>query len=246
MKRSGPGSGSGRIFRQVLVEDSPLRGVDPRAKLALATCASLAVMLPTERLAIFWGVYLLFVTWARLLPEVLRQLWRIRWILLILFVVDTWLIGLDLAVTITLRVALLTGVFAVFFSTTTAQELSLALEALRVPYRYAFSLSLAVSSLGLLEEEWHAIQEAQAVRGLHVAPRGWRQLWQQMHSLIALTVPAVVLTTRRAWAVTEAAYARGFDAPHRRPYLVLRWRWPDFWLVAASLVGMAILFLGRF
>ena len=244
--RAGLGGDRKRVFRQVLVDDSPLRRADPRTKLALAVCASLAVMLPVERLAIFWGLYLLLAAWARLLPEVLRQLWRVRWILLILFVVDTWLVGLELAVTITLRVALLTGVFAVFFSTTTAQELGLSLEALRLPYRYAFSLSVAMSSLGLLEEEWQAIREAQAVRGLRFAGGGWRQVWQQVRGLIALTVPAIVLTTRRAWAVTEAAYARGFDAPHRRPYQVLRWQWLDFWLLAISFSGMALLFLGRF
>lgn len=232
-------------FRQVLVQASPLRRVDPRTKLLLSLFASLAVMLPLRNLAIFIGAYLVFVSWARLLPEVLRQVWRIRWILLVLFILDTWLIHLELAVTVTLRLALLTGVFAMFFSTTTSRELGLALEALRLPYRYAFSLSLAMSSLGLLEEEVRAIHEAQTARGVLPSRLGWRKLYEQLRDLIALTVPAVMLATRRAWAVTEAAYARGFDSPHRLPYHVLQFTWMDGWLLAGSLAGMILLFLWR-
>lgn len=37
-----------------LVEDSPLRTYDPRTKIFLAIGASLAVMLPLDRLVVFW------------------------------------------------------------------------------------------------------------------------------------------------------------------------------------------------
>ena len=145
-----------------------------------------------------------------------------------------------------LRVALLTGVFTVFFSTTTPGELSLALEALRLPYRYAFSLSLAMSSLGLFEEEWQAIREAQAVRGITLQfSRNWRQVWQQLRGMVALTVPAIVLTTRRAWAVTEAAYARGFDSPHRCSFCELHFSWMDVALLVVSLAGIISLLFWR-
>ena len=89
-----------------------------------------------------------------------------RWILLVLFAVDWWLVGLDLAAIITLRLILLAGVFALLFSTTTITEFRLALERLRLPYRYAFSLGLAFQSLSLLDDEWRAIREAQKVRGV--------------------------------------------------------------------------------
>ena len=44
-------------------------------------------------------------------------------------------------------------VFALFFATTTPAELRLALEWLSVPHRYAFSVSLAFQSVGLLDDE---------------------------------------------------------------------------------------------
>ena len=222
-----------RSLAPTIVEDSPLRRVDPRAKLALGLCASLGVMLPLERLLYFVGLAVLFLAWARLLPSAARQVWRLKWVLFFLFLGDWLLVGLDLAILITLRLALLSAVMVLFFATTTSREFGLALEALRLPYRYAFSLSLTFTSLEILREEWLAIQEAQRARGIQPPGDSLKRLLQNVRDFIAFTVPAVVLTTRRAWALTEAAYARGFDSPQRRPFLVLHFTWAD----AALLIG---------
>jgi len=237
-------SQAGRSRRLALVEASPLRRFDPRAKLALSLCASLMVMLSLEKLAIFCLLYLLLLTWARLLVPAATQVWRMRWILLVLFAVDWWLVGLDLAAIITLRLVLLAGVFALLFSTTTITEFRLALERLRLPYRYAFSLGLAFQSLSLLDDEWRAIREAQKVRGVLLDIRGFRTLLRQARDLVSLTVPAVVLTTRRAWAITEAAYARGFDSPRRQPYHVLGMKFQDWAMISVS-IWIAVIFLWR-
>jgi energy-coupling factor transporter transmembrane protein EcfT len=227
------------------VEGSPLRRVDPRTKLALSLCASLAVMLPTEKLLIFMGLYAALLLWARLLPEAARQVWRLKWVLLILFVVDWLFVSPDLALLITLRLILLAGAFALFFSTTTPGELRLALEWLRVPYRYAFSISLAFQSVGLLDDEWRAILEAQQARGAWVPRSNWRELVKRLGDLTALAVPAIVLTTKRAWAMNEAAYARGFDSPHRRPYRRLDMGWLDWVLLAGTAAVLVALLAWR-
>jgi energy-coupling factor transporter transmembrane protein EcfT len=154
-------------------------------------------------------------------------------VLLILFFVDWYLVDLMHAVLIVLRLSMLTGSFAVVVETTPPGELRLVFHWLRIPHRYAFSLSIAFQSIDLLSEEWQLIQEAQQARG------AWQPVQRtqmagaarQVRQMVALTVPAVVLTTRRAWNLTEAAYARGFDAPGRRPYTTLQIRRAD-WLVS--------------
>ena len=237
--------GAGRPRRPALVETSPLRRADPRAKLALGLAVSLAVMLPVERLALFMALYAALLLWARLLPEAARQVWRLKWVLVILFVVDWLVVDLDLALAVTLRLLLLASAFALFFATTTPGEMRLALEWLRVPYRYAFSVSLAFQSVGLIDDEWRAIREAQRVRGAWAPASGWREVVRRVRDLVALAVPAVVLTTKRAWAMTEAAYARGFDSPHRRPYRRLAMGWLDWALLAgAAAVILLLLFWG--
>ena len=234
---------SGRSRQQIaLVEDSPLRNADPRTKLFLSLAISLVVMTSIERLLIFLGVYVLFLIWARLLVPTVQHVWRLKWLLIFLFAFDWWLISIDHAILICIRLILLTGVFALFFSTTNTRELGLALEKLRVPYRYAFSLSLAFQSLGLLDDEWRAIREAQSSRGALPDSSSFWKFMTNVGDLISLTVPAIVLTTKRAWAITEASYARGFDSPHRVSYHTLEFSRLDFLLLAGTSLFLILLF----
>jgi len=233
----------GRARQILLIENSPLRIADPRTKLFISLAASFVVMLPLERLVIFIGVYILFLLWARLIIPAAQQILRLKWLLLFLFFLDWWLFSLDLAVLICTRLVLITGIFTLFFSTTNTRELSLALEQLRVPYRYAFSLSLAFGSIGVLDDEWRAIREAQWSRGAIKETSNLRRLISQLRDLVSLTVPAIVLTTKRAWAVTEAAYARGFESPNRKSYHTLNFTGADGWLVLGTLLIIGLLFL---
>jgi energy-coupling factor transporter transmembrane protein EcfT len=235
---------SSRPRAVTLADDSPLRCADPRTKLALSLCTSLAVMLPLERLAAFMALYTLLLLWAHLLPEAARQIWRLKWVLIPLFILDWVLVDLHLAAIVTLRIVLLAGAFALFVRTTTPSEFRLAMEWLGVPYRYAFSVSLAFQSVDLLADEWRTIREAQRARGaLPFEWAGWRQLPSQVRELVALTVPAIVLTTRRAWALTEAAYARGFDSPHRRAFRRLSMSRLD-WILLTAVAVVGILLVG--
>jgi energy-coupling factor transporter transmembrane protein EcfT len=192
------------------------------------------------------GAYILLLVWARLLPAVVRRLWRLKWVLLILFLVDWLVISLDLALVVTLRLVLLAGAFLLFFATTTPGELRRALEWMGVPHRYAFSVSLAFQSVSLLDQEWQTIREAHQARGGWMVPTtGWRNLRERVRDLVALAVPAVVMTAERAWLMTEAAYARGFDSPRRRSYQQLKMRRMDWMLLTGALAASLALVLWR-
>ena len=62
---------------------------------------------------------------------------------------------------------------------------------------------------------------------------------------MALGVPAIVLTVKRAWTFTEAAYARGFDSPHRKPYQQLIMRPADWVLSFGALIVIVTMFVLR-
>jgi len=235
--------GTRRSGRLQFESSSPFRDVDPRTKLFLSLWASLAIMFPLPGLAVCISLYALLLAWGRLLREAARQIWRLKWVLLVLFLLDWWFVSLELAASVVLRLAFLAGAFTFFFSTTTTSELRLALEWLRVPYRYAFSISLAFQSLGFLEDQWKLILDAQHVRGAWSADGKGMSVMQRIRSMVALTVPAIVLTTRRAWAITEAAYARGFDSPNYRPYQNLRMQRRDaLFFVMMAAVSAALLY----
>lgn len=232
----------GRTMQLVIIEDSPLRAADPRTKLFVSVAVSFIVMMPLKRLVIFLVGYCFFLLWGKLLVSAAKQLWRLKWFLLLLFFLDWWLIDLSHAAIICARLILITGVFTLFFSTTTTRELGLALEKLRIPYRYAFSLSLAFQSLGYLDDEWRSIREAQASRGAIKNTSSLKRTLAQLRNLVALTIPAIVLTTKRAWANTEAAYARGFDSPKRKSYYTLSFKGLDGILFAGTILVLLATF----
>ena len=82
-----------------------------------------------------------------------------------------------------------------------------------------------------------------ATRGALRPFGSWRDSLRQVSDLVALTVPAVVMTAKRAWSITEAAYARGFDSPHRTSYRRLQLTWLDtLAMMVALLTSLVFLF----
>ena len=229
------------ILQISLIENSPLRSVDPRVKLVLSLFISLTVMLPFNQLLTAIGLSILLMWWAKVFKSAAQQLWRIKWVLIILFIVDWLFVSLSLAISVTLKIGLLTSTFSLIFATTLPRELGQALEWMKVSYRYAFSLSLAFQSLSLIDQEWRSIRESQQARGAWQRPNGLNGLKNSFKDLLSLSVPAIVMTTRRAWVMTEAAYERGFDSPERQPYRNLEMKSIDYlFLVGISIVGIGL------
>ena len=217
-----------------LVSPSFLRRVDPRTKLVLSLAASLAVMLPLRQLAGFLAAYLVLVVAAGLLRYVLAQVRRVALLLALLFAADWLFIGFGFALLVTLRLVLLVTAFSLLLATTTADELRRAFERLGISPRLAFALATACRSVDLLQGEWLAIIEAQRARGIGASDDHARPWRQRLAGSVALIVPAIVLVTQRAWALSEAAATRGFDSPVRRPARLLRLTWVDGLLLAAA------------
>ena len=199
-----------------LNQRSPLRRVDARVKLALGLAASAAVMLPLAPLLVALAAFALLIGFAGLAVAALAPLRRVAPLLALLFVLDWALIGGAFAVLVTARLALLVTSFTVLVTTTTPDELRLALERLGLPARWSFALASAYRSLTHLEREWRAIIEAQAARGIMPIAGDRQAPWRQrLGDAVALIVPAIVLATQRAWALTESASMRGLESPTR-------------------------------
>jgi energy-coupling factor transporter transmembrane protein EcfT len=234
--RFGRARGRGAQRRMVrLHHDSPLRQLDARIKLALMILMTPAVTLPLARLLILAAGVVALLGYGRLLGETLRQIRRLAWLLAAIFAVDWAVIGLDFAVAITLRFTLILAFSTFLLATTTPEELRQGLRGLGVPYRYAFVLSLAFQSVPLMAAEWGSIREAQQARGIVLPRPTWRGWRDYLRDLVALAVPAVVLTTRRAWSLTEAAHARGLDSPYKPPAPRFAFRTTDWALAVGAL-----------
>jgi len=201
-----------------LAHQSFLRRVDARTKLALAMGASSAVMLPLAPLALFVAGFAALVVVGRLVAPAAAQVRRVAPLLGLLFAIDWLVVGLPFAVLITLRVALLVTAFTVLVATTTPDELRAGLERLGLPPRLAFAMASTYRSLAQMEREWQTIIEAQRARGLLTSAARTRSWRLRLSDAVALVVPAIVLATQRAWALSESAAGRGLESPLRRPH----------------------------
>lgn len=204
----------GRRTPSALVEDSCLRRVDARVKLALSLTLSFAVMLPLGRLIPFAVVVLFMLVMVGLPSRFGREIYRLRWLLVVLFVVDWFFVSFELAVAVTVRLCLLVGSFQILLATTSPDELHRALAQLGLSQRVAFSLGIAQQALALLQDDMRRIVEAQRARGVAFEMRRgslaarWKTLRRDG---LAVLVPTIVVATQRAWAAHESAAARGFD-----------------------------------
>ena len=141
------------------------------------------------------------------LPEALPWLGGAR-----LFTVEGVLFGL--VVCCRLLVPLLA--FAYLFSTSTPNEVVLALTRIRVPYKVAFLVSTTFRFVPFLLEEFNAIRDAQRLRGIDYDAL---RLHRRLLALGRLLVPVLINALHKAQALEIALQARGFTGAGERTQL---------------------------
>lgn len=145
---------------------------------------------------------------------------------------------------IVLRIVTAASAFFLLTLTTTPEELCNALSWYRLPYRFAFAIALAFRHVSLTIEQLRLVRESHRLRGLSLAPssRSPKALLAWARSSAGLLVPVFVMTTRRAWEITEAASARGFDSPDRSVRRKLRFKATDLAVGAVCVLFLVSLF----
>jgi energy-coupling factor transport system permease protein len=174
----------------------------------------------------------------------MRVLWRLRAFFVVVTVVTatTWPFfyeqplrfsapGLLYGVSIALKLGTFFVCGIVFLATTRVEELALALRALHVPYRFGFTLTLAVRLVPVFFSAALAVHEAQRCRGLDVHTASLRLRLRQYAGLI---VPVFLGALRRADRMAMALETRGFNCG--RP----RTAYPSPPFRAADLLALAL------
>jgi biotin transport system permease protein len=135
-----------------------------------------------------------------------RQVRGLLWVLLAVALFTGWFQGALEALAVVLRVAAMVGLaLAVTLSTRTSDLIAVCERTLRPLERtglvdaekVALALALALRFVPEIWRNFQEIREAQAARGLGANP-------------VALIVPLIVLTLKRAQEVSEAIDARSF------------------------------------
>ncbi len=228
-----------------------IQRLDPRTKIILLLASFLAVLLPQKPEVV--GLAALLVLGHLALARAWGELYRLRWLLLILalFSLAVWSVvaqgptplfwrvsreslAFGLATFLKLGTMMVAGL--VLLATTPVEELFLGLVKLRVPYAGAFAFALALRWVPEVFATAQRVKEAQEARGL---------TWEQggpitrLKRHLPLLAPIFLLTLRRSQTMAWALETRGFQRSSRRTYFLQLRLAPRDWL-ALGLAGACL------
>lgn len=216
--------------------NSFMHQVDPLNKLAWMICISVLVFIyqdTVSHLLIFGAVLLVALLLARLkLSFIFRSIWILLLFSLGFFVLQVFFIpgsellfsvgpiaiykeSVDFATAITFRIITVFLSSMVFVVTTDPRDLVLTLtKQLKVPYRIAYSLSIALRFIPTLESEAKVIETAQVIRGVGRQ----KGLKHKVANFKRFTMPLMMNAIRRVHTTAITMEARGYGAFAERTY----------------------------
>lgn len=254
-----------RSLGQFYPVESPLHGLDPRAKIlgtALLVVGVFFVNSVAGLLLVALAVVVLIAV-ARIPPGLFLGLLRpvlfivaLTALFQVLFVREGAVIlewgfirvhegGLRMGFFLALRILLLVGAAGILTSTTTPVALADGIEDLLSPLRrvrfpaheVAMMMTIALRFIPTLQEEAQKIMKAQAARGADFSEGG---LIRRVRALVPILVPLTVGAFRRADELADAMESRGYRGGEGRSrYRELRFRFRDAVALAVVVLILA-------
>jgi energy-coupling factor transport system permease protein len=199
-------------------KDTYIHNLDPRTKMFMTLIFMTVALLFTSivPLLITFIATLIPVLLAKSVKEWLSSLKGTTMLLVFILVINSFVRDLNFAVAMVLRLIVLITAFSAFFLTTHPDDLAQALIQMKVPFDFAFALSMATRYVPTLAREAQTIMDAQMSRGLELQRGG---LTQKIRNLIPLIIPLIVNSVRRAMSIAESLESRAFGAIKKRTYL---------------------------
>ncbi|NMC05764.1 MAG: energy-coupling factor transporter transmembrane protein EcfT [Candidatus Lokiarchaeota archaeon] len=223
--------------------------LDPRTKLAITIIyAVLALSFSTiVPLAVFIATLVPMLAAGRIVKKWLTSLKGLSFIIIFIIVLNTWLTSLEFAISMCLRILLLVTSFSIFFMTVHPDELALSLLAMRVPFSFTFTLSLATRFIPTLAAEAQNIIDAQRSRGLELEKGN---ILVRVKNMVPILIPLIINSIKRAFSIAEALESKAFGAIKARTnYQELKMKRRDYAiiiLVIAFTLGFFVLYLGNY
>jgi energy-coupling factor transport system permease protein len=215
--------------------------LDPRSKFLLMIGFFASALM-------FTNIFALLIVFVTQIPVVLvaktlkRWLQSMRGILVyagFIFIMNL-IFGTALVQSIAFSIRFLgvVSAFSVFFMTTSADDLGLALEQIHAPYTIAFTFTTAVRLVPTMAVDAQTVVDAQRSRGLELDKGNFMK---RIRNYVPILIPLIISAIRRSVELAEALEARGFGATEKRTSIVtLKMRWPDYLVIILTLIGLGI------
>jgi energy-coupling factor transport system permease protein len=126
--------------------------------------------------------------------------------------------GILFGIAMVLRLVVIMIVAPLLVMTTPLPDLMLALVKFKVPYRFAFIMTTALSMLPSIQTHAGIIQQAQLCRGISYDTAG--KFFTKLRASVSLLVPLILGTFRDSQTLEIAMSSRAFGAPIKRTFLL--------------------------
>ena len=225
-------------------ESNLIYNLDPRTKIFILICYSILSLMFSNFfiLLILFLTLLQFFGLARNFKRLLSFNKNLSIMIFFVFIINIFFFDLDFAFAMIIRLLILMDSFLLFFTTMHPDELAQSLSKMKIPFIYAYSISLATRFVPTLSEEAQKIRHAQMARGIDLQAGS---MFQQIKNYIPLLIPLFVSSIRKAHIVAESLESRGFNAHIKRTFLYeVKLRRADYILliIFAQMLVIGIIF----
>ncbi|MFW9831313.1 MAG: energy-coupling factor transporter transmembrane component T family protein [Candidatus Thorarchaeota archaeon] len=148
--------------------------------------------------------------------------------------------GIANAINLAFRLVNIVLASALFVATTDPSRFAAALTQIRIPYRYAYTLVLALRLVPLFDEESNIVQAAQQARGIPVDQGVIHGFFRRIRYAF---IPLIFSALSRVDALTLAMDGRGFGYAKTRTYLTFPIFTLKDWAIVLSSIFLTSFFL---
>ncbi|MHA1266206.1 MAG: energy-coupling factor transporter transmembrane component T family protein [Candidatus Helarchaeota archaeon] len=213
------------------MKDTFIHNLDPRTKLYFAIIITILSLIFNDiiPLLLLFLFLIPFFFAGKLVTRWFSTLKGLSFLAIFIIIIDTIFINLNLGIAMSIRLFVLISAFSLFFLTIHPDDLSQALIQMKIPFSFAFALSLAIRFVPTLGLEAQTVREAQMVRGLELQKGNFLK---KIKNFIPIIIPLIILSIQRAMVVAESLESRGFGAVKKRTYLhVLKMKKQDYFIM---------------
>jgi energy-coupling factor transport system permease protein len=226
------------------MKDTVIHQLDPRTKLYFAMIITIISLCFNEivPLVIIFLILVPLFKVGKILNQWLKTLRGLVFLAVFIIIIDTLFISFNLGVAMSIRLLVLISAFSLFFLTVHPDDFSQSLIQIKVPFSFAFALSLAIRFVPTLAQEAQNVREAQMVRGLELQKGN---IIKKVRNFIPIIIPLIILSIQRALLIAESLESRGFGAVKKRTYLYpLKMKVKDYLLIGIlTFFFVSIIFL---
>ncbi|MCK5234383.1 MAG: energy-coupling factor transporter transmembrane protein EcfT [Candidatus Aenigmarchaeota archaeon] len=206
--------------------DSLIHRLDPRSKLVwLVVFSALVFMIPDTQSTVLLLILTMLVALAAKLPK--KQLWSNTKIFVVLMPVGYillyfLLLGITMGAFVgglVFSAKFLVLIFSavIFTMTTSARDLLLALTKLRVPYSFAFMLTIAIRFIPVISNEINNVINAQRARAYEINFSFIHPV-KSVQNFIPIIIPVLMLLLKRSHELSLSIDSRAFRANKKMTY----------------------------